>query len=93
VMIGRGVFSDPFCFRDSDGDFSENGAKKRIELLKYHLDLFDRYGTGSFEPLKKFFKIYVNGFPGAAGVRGRLMECKGVQEVRAILETLEEEKI
>lgn len=39
-----------------------------------------------FEPLKHFFKIYINSFPGASELRAQLMECKTVLEVRAVLE-------
>jgi len=123
IMIGRGVFVDPFCFRDSDSELlgssafcndrgsedvvaARNGgpapspssegslseSRKRIELLEYHLDLFDQYEQRTFEPLKRFFKIYVNGFPGAAEVRERLMECENTQAIRDIIEGLEEEK-
>lgn len=88
VMIGRGVFADPFCFA-KDGAV-DCGSK--IELLKYHLDLFDEYGSGAFDPLKRFFKIYVNGFSGAAEVRERLMECRDTRAVRDIIDRLEEEK-
>jgi tRNA-dihydrouridine synthase len=130
IMIGRGVFADPFCFRKVDpryfaDGFLKNeagagpslraaatfsrplslrsaefprkssakylGSKSRIELLKYHLDLFDQYEMKPFAPLKRFFKIYVNNFSGAAEVRERLMECESTQAVRDILETLEEE--
>ncbi len=35
-----------------------------------------------FEPLKHYFKIYVAGFPGAAELRAKLMECKTTDEVR-----------
>ena len=38
-----------------------------------------------FEPLKHYFKIYVTGFPGAAELRARLMECKTTEEVRVVL--------
>lgn len=40
-----------------------------------------------FEPLKHYFKIYVNGFPGAAELRARLMECKTTDEVRGVLDS------
>lgn len=38
-----------------------------------------------FEPLKHYFKIYVSGFPGAAELRARMMECRSTDEVRAVL--------
>lgn len=39
-----------------------------------------------FEPLKHYFKIYVAGFPGAAELRAKLMECKTTDEVRRAID-------
>lgn len=39
-----------------------------------------------FEPLKHYFKIYVAGFPGAAELRAKLMECRTTDEVRRVLD-------
>ncbi len=39
----------------------------------------------SYEPLKHFFKIYVNNFPGAKDLRAKLMETHSVAEARAII--------
>lgn len=38
-----------------------------------------------YEPLKHFFKIYVNNFPGAKDLRAKLMETHSVAEAREIL--------
>lgn len=38
-----------------------------------------------YEPLKHFFKIYVNNFPGAKDLRAKLMETHSVAEARAII--------
>lgn len=38
-----------------------------------------------YEPLKHFFKIYVNNFPGAKEIRAKLMETHSVAEARAII--------
>jgi tRNA-dihydrouridine synthase len=86
VMIGRGVFADPYCFA------KDALLRDPVGLLQYHLDLFDEHGLGTFEPLKRFFKIYINNFPGASEVRERLMVCKNTQAVRDILSELEEMK-
>ena len=40
----------------------------------------------SYEPLKHYFKIYVNNFPGAADLRARLMETHSAEEARKVLE-------
>jgi tRNA-dihydrouridine synthase len=82
VMIGRGVFADPFCFSEVKGG--------KLDLLKLHLDFFDREEGRKFDPLKRFFKIYVNGFSEAAGWRERLMGCRNTDEARAIIKEMEE---
>lgn len=38
-----------------------------------------------FEPLKHFFKIYVNGFPGASDFRTKLMETHSIKEAREVI--------
>ena len=38
-----------------------------------------------YEPLKHFFKIYVNNFPGAKELRAKLMETHSVKEAKEIL--------
>lgn len=84
IMIGRGVFHDPFCF----GETKKRSRDELLDLLKFHLDEFDRVGGEAerrFDPLKRFFKIYVRDFPGAAEMREQLMHCKSTDEVRAII--------
>ncbi|MBR3156973.1 tRNA-dihydrouridine synthase family protein [Candidatus Saccharibacteria bacterium] len=38
-----------------------------------------------YEPLKHFFKIYINNFPGASDLRAQLMETHSVAEAKQIL--------
>lgn len=136
VMIGRGVFANPFVFakklegerRPSESDttsaihlqpeFSlmrtqgKPGAKpwsgsmypasmlgekekeniehkeKLLNLLSYHLDLFDQYQPDTqrpFETLKRFFKIYIRDFDGASDLRTALMFTHSTDEVRELL--------
>jgi tRNA-dihydrouridine synthase len=83
LMIGRGVFANPFCFEPYP---RQHDRAELIELLKYHLDLFDTHGDArKFEPLKKFFKIYINNFPGAADLRAKLMTAKNTDTARQII--------
>ena len=79
-MIGRGVFANPYCFTDHTPTRDE-----LMELLKLHLDLYEKYDFHSYEPLKHFFKIYINNFPGAAEFRARLMETHSIPEARQVL--------
>ena len=44
----------------------------------------------SYEPLKHFFKIYVNNFPGAKELRAQLMETHSVAEAYNVLKTAQE---
>ena len=91
-MIGRGVFGNPFCFNPDYLDKTPTPEELR-ELLIFHLNLFDKRAEelekrGSrypYEPLKHFFKIYINNFPGASELRAKLMECKNTIEARAVL--------
>ncbi|MBP3951896.1 tRNA dihydrouridine synthase [Bacillus suaedae] len=87
VMIGRGIFKNPFAF---EREPKEHSSKELIDLLRLHLDLYDHYSemleTRPFQALRRFFKIYVNGFPGASELRNKLMTTKTTDEVRAMLD-------
>lgn len=85
VMIGRGIFHDVFCFEKEP---VEHTPQEYIDLLLYHLDLYDKtWPTGSrpFSPLKRFFKIYIKSFPGASEVRDQLMHTTTTDEARAVI--------
>lgn len=61
-----------------------------LDLLRFHLDMYDQYAhlTGRpFDTLKRFFKIYIRDFDGAAELRDKLMHAKSTDEVRALLAT------
>lgn len=89
VMIGRGIFHNIFCFEHK---IHEPTSDELLDLLKYHLDLFEQtWGDKSgqvnhrFEPLKKFFKIYIRNFDGANELRAKLMQCHDASQVRGLL--------
>ncbi len=84
-MIGRGVFQNPYCFTNHIPSREE-----LMELLNYHLDLYEEQSKKhyvSYEPLKHFFKMYINNFPGASELRAKLMKTHSVSEARAIIES------
>lgn len=93
IMIGRGVFHNPFCFTTAiDGAYSSNKAPKTkgqlLDLLHLQLNLYDQYSHLThrpFDTLKRFFKIYVRDFEGAAELRDKLMHTKSTDEVRVLL--------
>ena len=80
VMIGRGIFTDPAAFSPSAITLS---PEQRLDLLAKHTKLFGKtWGqTKNFAIMKKFFKIYCQGFPGAAELRAKLMETKSEEQV------------
>jgi nifR3 family TIM-barrel protein len=84
VMIGRGIFSNPWLFSDDD---EEKSIEEKIELLLKHTELFtDTWGNRkNFAILRRFFKIYLSGFPGASGIRAELMKAENVQDVMSKL--------
>lgn len=85
VMIGRGVFNNPFAFSKSNRQPSQ---KDLFKLMTYHLKLHDYYGNiypRKFDPLKHFFKIYIRDFPGASELRTNLMSSKNTDDVRRML--------
>lgn len=85
VMIGRGVFANPYAFTAG----YKPSREEILNLMSYHLDLFDKYNeeleARQFDPLKRFFKIYVREIPGAAELREKLMHTKSTDEVRELL--------
>ena len=75
---------------NQSGESAYTRKQELIELLNYHLDLYDRYAPQTnrpFETLKRFFKIYIRDFDGAKELRDQLMHTKNTDEVRALLET------
>ncbi len=85
IMIGRGVFHNPFCFEKTP---REHSREELLDLMRYHLDLYDKYELVPYDPLKHFYKIYINNFPGASDLRAKLMETKSTAEAREVLQKL-----
>ncbi|WP_404430816.1 tRNA dihydrouridine synthase [Sutcliffiella horikoshii] len=91
VMIGRGIFKNPFAFEKEP---KEHSSKEYLDLLRLQLDLQDHYAEivpRNMSKLHRFFKIYVKGFRGAGELRNQLMNTKSTDEVRALLDAFEGE--
>jgi len=85
VMIGRGVFKDPFVF-NPNRSIKDLDLQERFDLLLKHANLFvDTWGDSkNFHILRRFFKIYVSDFDGVAEIRTKLMQTNNLEEVLAI---------
>ncbi len=84
IMIGRGIFHNPWFFNLKQ---TEKTPDERLALLWRHASLFvETWGKDkNFAILKRFFKIYANGFYGAAQIRAQLMECNELEDVKRVL--------
>lgn len=86
VMIGRGVFQNPWIF-NSQVNVKDITPVDKLSLLMQHIDLFqETWGDRkNVDILKKFFKVYVNGIPGASDLRARLVQYRDYQSFRDIV--------
>ncbi|MBU0535128.1 MAG: tRNA-dihydrouridine synthase [Patescibacteria group bacterium] len=86
VMIGRGIFSNPWIFEKTQNPLSHS-TEEHLRLLTKHTKLFcDTYrNEKDFNTMKKFFKIYVRSFRGAGKIKKQLMECKNHEDVERVV--------
>jgi tRNA-dihydrouridine synthase len=87
IMIGRGVFHDPFAFAPTSPwpDFTRT---QRLNLYKKHIQRFAATWQDRERPiqtLNKFCKIYINNFDGARELRDQLMHCADTTELLTLL--------
>jgi len=84
IMIGRGIFHNPWFFNLLH--HSPSKAEKLQQLL-LHTHLFERNwgGKKNINILNRFYKIYTNDFPGAVRLRADLMEAKTYEDVYQII--------
>lgn len=93
IMIGRGVFHDPFVFLE-DGliEWEKHDKSMRIDLYRRHVELFAATwlkGERPVHTLNKFCKIYTNGFDGAKEMREKLMAATSTDELLSLLHKAE----
>lgn len=87
IMIGRGIFHNPFAFEKA---VFSHSRQEYLNLLLLQLDLYDKYHLETkrpYETLKRFFKIYVREFDGAGKLREQLMNTKTTNEARSVIDT------
>ncbi len=87
IMIGRGVFEDPFVFSEHS-PWLKYTKQQKLELYKQHVELFAATWQNNERPVKtlnKFCKVYINGFEGAKELREELMSGESPNELIRIL--------
>lgn len=85
VMVGRSVFGNPWFFAGHSPTKEE-----KLRVMLEHTHTFERMFAGrkNFDVMKKHYKAYVNGFPGAKELRIKLMRAKDADGVEKILESI-----
>ena len=94
IMIGRGIFHDPFIFwevgppKEEASPWATYTKKQRIELYTKHVKLFAKTWQAGERPvytLNKFCKIYINGFDGAKELREQFMAAQNTDELLELM--------
>ena len=98
VMIGRGIFGNPWLF--SGIDWKTISVKEKLEVMLEHTKLFERiFGENkenrklfgnkgrvrNFALMKKHYKAYISGFKGSKELRMKLMATNNFEEVEKII--------
>ena len=104
VMIGRGVFGNPWFFSettqttpsaDCHPSLEKEGkaVREKTKALVEHIKIFDKEllkkKDKTFAVMKKHFKAYINGFDGAKELRAKLMGAETQDQAISILTTFQ----
>ncbi|MEN9622221.1 MAG: hypothetical protein RLZZ67_655, partial [Candidatus Parcubacteria bacterium] len=87
VMIGRGIFGNPWLFAELSGKKGNPTVEEKLKVMVEHTKLYEKLlgNIKSFAIMKKHYKAYVNGFDHAKELRMRLMEAKDSKEVSKVV--------
>ena len=82
IMIGRGVFQDPFIFSNKS-PWNQMSRLDKFKLFKKHVELYKSTWQDAkpIQVLNKFCKIYINNFEGSKEIREDLMSSKSSDEL------------
>lgn len=84
VMLGRAIFGNPWLF--TGRAIEEIGMEERLEALRKLTEYFSELTPPKhFHILKKHFKAFIHGWPGAGDLRGRFMETNSREELELVL--------
>lgn len=84
VMIGRGIFHNIAAFAQAPTQLTPEAS---LNVAKRHFKLYDEYKPSTpFGAFKKFFKVYVHGFDGAAELRTELNQTQSKDAIKEVFE-------
>jgi len=84
LMIGRGIFSNPWFFNMHQ---EEKSPEEKVKLLIKHVHLFKNLWQRKRNPmiLKRFAKVYLNSFAGASELRNNFMQAADYDDMIHLL--------
>jgi len=83
IMIGRGIFHDPYAFA-LESPWPNMSRAEKLDLYRKQVELFQKTWNDNerkIYTLNKFCKIYINDFDGAKELREELMSCQTPEEL------------
>ncbi|MDD5050798.1 MAG: tRNA-dihydrouridine synthase [Candidatus Pacebacteria bacterium] len=85
AMLGRAIFGNPWLFQERK--LEDVPLPERFEVMCEHTETFEKLlgGVKNFALMKKHFKAYVEGFPGAKELRVKLMEADDAVKIKSLL--------
>ena len=85
AMLGRAIFGNPWLFHP-EKDLTSVSLEERLLVMVEHTKLFSELlPHKNFAIMKKHYKAYVNGFPGAAELRHQLMEQNTADDIERVV--------
>ncbi len=89
IMIGRGIFKDPFVFSENS-PWLNKSSKEKLELFKKHVNLFKSTWEGEkpVQVLNKFCKVYINGLSNAKELREQIMASTNINDLISLIDNL-----
>jgi tRNA-dihydrouridine synthase len=87
IMIGRGILHDPLAFA-AQSPWEGWGKQRKLELFSRHIELYIKTYKNNdrrFEALRKFCKLYINGFDGAGELRAEFMSAQSPKQALLLL--------
>jgi len=93
TMVGRGIFKNVFLF---NRHINHHDYNNELEVLLMHIRKFSETWCDmrNYNELKRFYKVYVSGFNGAAALRSKLMETQNaVQAIYILLAYLNQKAV
>lgn len=90
AMLGRAIFGNPWVFTG----VGNKDPQEKLTAMFEHTKLFSELlgDIKNFSIMKKHYKAYVQGFGGAAELRGKLMETNSLEEVEALVKDFLDKK-